>query len=499
MKLHDISIVTLCLVVFSLNTHAQRDVVRVGAEVSRVTEGATMAAQQAATSAIEASVRSSVQAAEAARAATVPTGFAEIKEAGLNRHLPSSTAMFQPSTMALTKAEEIALEDFWKRVKLANASEYITPAQRTQYRLDFEKLRTKYAEVLAHRPSNLDNLTSINRYLRHSVPAETMKFLTDSYREVVVTTDELHKEISAWLAYASLPGEGKRLSPQKTRRFNDAIYKVRSQVKKLSDHIQEDPYLEAVEDYWLYMFGTLNPLLRGVLSLSSGFKLDRTDRVLIAREFFLYDVHGVDYIFPKQEFTFAGQTFEYPGSSTLIIDPEDMEEESPLYVRGEQDFLIKWAEAMAPERDMLLQKIPENLRIAFINDDTLPRINFQGWQKKGYLGKGATLDTYKTGTEFMDAVRKGAKYDLVLTDLLVENGGAYMMEEFRHYDPMATVIAVSKYDREEEIDPKKYYDMGMDGYLWYTYNLNQGMVGYMEYLRAMANYYSLRSYYHWLR
>ena len=170
-----------------------------------------------------------------------------------------------------------------------------------------------------------------------------------------------------------------------------------------------------------------------------------------------------------------------------------------LYVRGEQNFLTQWAEAMAPERDMLLEKIPENLRIAFINDDTLPRINFQGWQKKGYLGKGATLDTYKTGTEFMQAVRSGARYNLILTDLLVENGGTYMMEELRHYDPMATVIAVSKYDREAEIDAKKYYDMGMDGYLWYTYNLNQGLVGYMEYLRAMANYYSLRSYYHWLR
>ena len=81
-------------------------------------------------------------------------------------------------------------------------------------------------------------------------------------------------------------------------------------------------------------------------------------------------------------------------TETLIRDPDDEEElDSYAYVRMQQRNPPITQEAAALEREKLLDQIPAGLKIAFINDDALPRINFESWAKKGYLGRGATLKT----------------------------------------------------------------------------------------------------------
>ena len=73
-----------------------------------------------------------------------------------------------------------------------------------------------------------------------------------------------------------------------------------------------------------------------------------------------------------------------------------------------------------------------------------------------------------------------------------------MMPQRRSMDKYITVIASSKYDRGEE-DETMLFQAGIDGYLWYNTNLNEGAYGYIEYLRAMSNYYHYKKVHKWAR
>lgn len=386
--------------------------------------------------------------------------------------------------------------DSFRKAKLESASEYISRNQRLQYASDLESLRLLYAKMEENAPANLDNLDILSVYLVHSVPPETMTYIKDLYRELVTESQVVHQEITTWLIYAALPLEGKRLSPQKNAHFNKLILNIQAKIKELSQHL-EMPYLEDASAYWFYMFGTINPILKGILA--PNFKEIRTDgREFDEKQFLLHDLEGNSYLFPPEEFEYGGRTFTYPGSATLVVDPDEMLEKGIMEVRAEMSFINQLVERCAPEREKLIAQLPENLHIAYINDDANPRANFTYWHKKGYLGKGASLAVFPSGTDFMKTVRDGARYDLVITDLLVENGGMYMMPELRNYLPKATVIANSKYELDV-ISPKNLFNVGMDGYMWNNTNFDQGMIGYMEYLRGMSNYYKMRDKYGWSR
>ena len=73
-----------------------------------------------------------------------------------------------------------------------------------------------------------------------------------------------------------------------------------------------------------------------------------------------------------------------------------------------------------------------------------------------------------------------------------------MMPELRQMDQDVAVIASSKYDRGEE-PADDLFAAGMDGYLWYNTNLNEGAYGYIEYLRAMKNYFHYKKQHGWQR
>ncbi|MBQ8033172.1 MAG: response regulator, partial [Elusimicrobiaceae bacterium] len=150
--------------------------------------------------------------------------------------------------------------------------------------------------------------------------------------------------------------------------------------------------------------------------------------------------------------------------------------------------MIKLAES---ERDALLANIPANMRIAVINDDRLPLINFEYWAKNGWLGKNATVATFKNGFAFMQQINKGVRYDVVITDLVLPDGGVAMMEDFRILDPNAIVFASSKFYPGDGDDhsARDLFNFGMDGYIWNNTNLNEGSFGYLQYLRQLNNYF----------
>lgn len=348
--------------------------------------------------------------------------------------------------------------------------------------MKWQALRERVLKLARETPPH--NANRIPLYLRHSVPEQTLNYLQTRYNDLLQSIQDFRSYIVPKIVYASLPGEGTQINPQETEHITAETSDILYKIKLLRTSLPEDPYLQKQEVYWGTVFEGFNPLLKGMIVKNE--QLPRADeRTLVKKEFNLFNPDGTDYLLPRSE--------------TLIRDPDDEEElDSYAYVRMQMRNPPITQQAAAEEREKLLDQIPSGLRIAFINDDTLPRINFEGWAKKGYLGRGATLKAFKDGGQFLKELEKGVPYDLVITDLLVPEGGLAMMPQLRQMAPHLTVIASSKYDRGEE-DEAMLFKAGIDGYLWYNTNLNSGAYGYIEYLRAMKNYYYYKKLHGWRR
>lgn len=357
-------------------------------------------------------------------------------------------------------------------------SPYISAAERMKWR-EVRELQATLAYVPPTPPEHMAT------YLRHSVPLQTFQLIQDQYASVLKQIRAAKEITMPYIIYASLPGEGSRLQPIRIGEINEKVYPLINSLRHLRVALDDDPFLMRQEEVWTKTFSTFNPLLSGIIA-SPGSEVNRMDRrQLNTREFNLYNPDGTDYLLPRSE--------------TLLVDPDEMDEmESYAAVREKMRNPPIKPEAAEAERTALLDQLPPNMRIALINDDMLPRVNFQAWAQKGYLGHNATIETFPDGNRFMEKVRHGIKYDLVITDLLVPYGGLAMMPELRELDTHMPVIASSKFDRGEE-DEEKLFKLGFDGYLWYNTNLNEGTYGYIEYLRAMKNYFYYKQKYNWQR
>ncbi len=356
--------------------------------------------------------------------------------------------------------------------------QHMTPAERAIWR----GVREKFVSTAYYQPLAPGQVAS---YLRHPVPPQTLEHLQTQYANVVTTIHEVQKKIMPTIVYASLPGEGSRPTPLEIGKASEAIYPIINRIRELRTALEDDIYLEKQLEAWEHAFAAFNPLLASII-ISPTKAIGRKDeRVLNSREFNLYNPDGTDYLLPRSE--------------TLLVDPDELDEmDSYAAVREKMRNPPIKAEDAEKERAALLEQIPSGLRIALINDDMLPRVNFAGWGKKGYLGRDAKIEVFSDGQGFMEQIRNGARYDLVITDLLVPYGGIAMMPELRARDERAAVIASSKFDRGEE-DEEKLFNLGFDGYLWYNTNLNEGAYGYIEYLRAMKNYFHYKQKYNWQR
>ncbi len=351
-------------------------------------------------------------------------------------------------------------------------------------------------------PTPLENLRA---YLTHDVPPATFQDAVESYAAFVKKTEEAHYEITAKIIYSSLANEAKPFTLDEIRYVNKVITDMRFAVTILRNTFIKDPYLLNQQQYWDKVMTTFNPLLESLL-----LKLDipRPDkRVYDYHEFVLSNPdHSTPYL---------------PDSHSLIEGEEDEDyddEDDPGGPVGTRP-LPKWVRerqhdqemmAFTKEADALLPFIPQNLRIAFINDDLNPRLNFEAWGKKGLLGKGARVDVFAEGSAFLNRVKNGTHYDLVITDLLVPRGGIAMMEELRTLDSFVAVIASSKFypgdgdliktdSGKEVVSTEDYFHAGLDGYMWYNNNLNAGAYGYIQVLRSLKNYYYYKNLHGWSR
>ncbi len=404
------------------------------------------------------------------------------KTPSTKRHSIVPSAVTILGSPAIVRAGDKKVSDLRQRATAATTSEYLSPMERERWRQDFEVLRRLW---IKEEPSDISKLQN---YLTHPVPAQTLTYLQEEYANLLKLIEEVNRELMPKIIYSFLRNEGRPFSLEEKKLINENITKVRSKVDVLAKSLNKDPYLLVQKTYWDRVFTTFNPLLKGVMA--NPLSIFRNDnRIFVDHEF---NLHYPDGTRPYLK-----------DSHSLIEGDEDYDEDEDSYasVRAKMQNPPISREDAAREVEELLPYIPENLRIAIINDDLIPIINMRGWCKKGYLGKNATLSEFRDGFPFMESIRKGDRYDLVITDLLVPNGGVAMMEDFRLLDNRAIVIASSKFypDDGDSYSQQDLFNFGMDGYMWYNSNLNEGMYGYVQYLRQMKLYFDYKKQHGWQR
>lgn len=397
--------------------------------------------------------------------------------------------------------------------KLQNALQhkYISSRERNKWR----ELRESFIKLVYLQPTPQNKLSAYlkkpeenanfqnNRFLFNSMqsmgavrPTESTHAVSNTrefqniqqeYTDVIQDISRAEQLVNHWIVYSSLPGEGARPAPQQIQAINAAISDLIGKLHKLQAKLPDEPYLTAQLEIWNRTFAMFNPHFEGLTAFPSGYVSPRTDdRVLKKNEFYLFNPDGTDYLLPLSNAEQStSMNFWMLQMSPFLIDmAEDAPELTPQFAQQ--------------EREKLLQQVPTGLHIAFLNDDWTPRVNFQSWAAKGYLGKDAVLDVFYEGNALLDKLYNGTKYDLIITDLMVPNGGAGMMPQLRKLNKKATVIACSKSRRGEESE-ENLFKYGFDGYLWYSPRLNDKHYGYLEYLRGISNYYYYKNLHGWSR
>lgn len=415
------------------------------------------------------------------------------KETGRHSIVPSAVTVLGSS--AIARGEERTIMKLRQQAQVASTAEYIPPMERKRWKEEFEALRVLWDKV---QPSDINQLP---RYLTHQVPADTLVYLQREYIALTQLIEQTQHEIMPKVLYSSIQNEGRQFSLEEKVYINKVITQVRSKVSVLLKAINKDPYLLVQQKYWDRMFGAFNPLLKGILAKpTSIFRQD--NRNFVMTEFALHNPDGSTAYLPESKTLIAGEEEDEDDfdDEQYAGQPQNYQRRAAQMLQDRQHKadMIKLAEA---ERDELLSHIPSNLRIAVINDDKLPRVNFEYWGQNGWLGKNATVYTFKDGFSFMQEIRNGVRYDIVITDLLVPNGGLDMMENFRLLDSHAIVLASSKFYPGDGDDhsTQDLFNFGMDGYVWNNTNLNEGSFGYLQYLRQLNNYYYYKNKYGWQR
>ena len=413
------------------------------------------------------------------------------------RHSIVPSAVTILGSPAVVLPEERNISTLRQRAQELSTTQYLSPIERKRWRNEWEALRRIWTKA---EPSKLEDLPN---FLTHQVPPPTLAYLQQEYVKLSTLIENTNHELATKVIYSFLRNEGHPFAYEERTIINKMIAEVRFKISPLVQSINKDPYLLTQQKYWDRMFGAFNPLLKGVLAKPmSIFRQDNREFVL--SEFALHNPDGSSPYLPKSDSMIVGESAaeedddfdeeQYSGTSQAL----QRQAARRIAERKHNMQMIQLAEQ---ERANLLAHIPAGLRIAVINDDLLPLLNFQGWAKNGYLGQDATVTTFRDGFTFLNEVKSGKRYDIVITDLVLPDGGVAMMEDFRILDSKAIVFASSKFYPGDGDDhsARDLFNFGMDGYVWNNTNLNEGAFGYLQYLRQLNNYYYYKNKYGWSR
>ena len=337
----------------------------------------------------------------------------------------------------------------WKQTRL----QYYTPEER-------ERLRKLLTTDLGTLRKNKPAAYSLEDYIYDQVKNNTGAYLIPVYKSVLRDESEVYTKVAPYISGAAFSPYEHRLDARQIGEINGPLFGLIRSTRKLLQFMPNDPYLQAVNSFYTETYKIFNPL---VASLVDNVKVERPDgKKFDFNEFLLFTPEGKDYVL-YDETPWTEETADEVGSLHYLADKA------------------------VTESAELLKLLPSDLHIAVLNDDIQPLANFKQWAKEGHLGANAVVETFEDGKDLLAAMRNGTHFDLIITDILVPNGGRSMMPALRTLDPQVTVFGMSKFTRQN-VRPINLFDCGMDGYLPYTPVLNDPEVGYLEFLRAYTNY-----------
>lgn len=137
----------------------------------------------------------------------------------------------------------------------------------------------------------------------------------------------------------------------------------------------------------------------------------------------------------------------------------------------------------------IAKELPQNLRIALVNDHEGMINSFRYWANLGYFGEGAELTAFSS----VEALLAGPQaFDVIVTDVLVPGGGGrYLAQQLRTAGSVTPIIALSEY-REEDARAEELFNFGIDGYI-FADDTFRNYIGYRVFPALLKNYFEMRA------
>lgn len=273
-------------------------------------------------------------------------------------------------------------------------------------------------EKYVARAAAVSRLQSVVFTIQPSSP-ERRQMLYTRYCNVMDRFNAFKKKTDPFLYYQLKPSEKRAVTPAQRAFMMSEILPLERDLRHLSVivNVHRDPALAFALEYVARVRDEVSPTLRGMSGVSVNFS--RHDRKFVSDEFFL----------AEQEFLHWTSGLRY----------------GVAYFQAVQ--------------------LPAGLRVAVLNDqpDVLARMTRS--HEKGVFIKNGSLACFSRADKLLESIGAGAEYDVILTDLIVPDGGGYYLtHRLRVENFSGAIIALSAYERDDVLG-NKLFSNGFDGML----------------------------------
>lgn len=146
-------------------------------------------------------------------------------------------------------------------------------------------------------------------------------------------------------------------------------------------------------------------------------------------------------------------------------------------------------------------QLPPNLHVAVLNDSQSALNSISQWQKNAVWGKNLHVRVFENRENFLAFLHKGGQVDMLITDLVMPNGGGfYLAAELRQQGYKMPILALSAFG-ESEKRGQKLFSLGFDGMI--STRIMDGSLfgtsGYLTFVNAIRNYYAWKKLRGWNR
>lgn len=274
-----------------------------------------------------------------------------------------------------------------------------------------------------------------------------------SYQETMQRFNAFKREMDPFLYYRLKEGYGKEVSPEESRRLLPAITNMERELLlvKVAIDAKEDEALSFALEYVARVRDELIPIVKGM--------------------------SGEDLYFSRQDRTFVGDEF-------YLHAPE----------------LKRWTSMLRFGRARALAgELPRGLRVAVLNDRLSVLERMTRFHREGVFIQDGELACFEQADDLIASVRSGQKYDLILTDIIVNGGGGYYLTNILRLEGFSgTIIALSAFERDDAMGMEM-FKRGFDGMLNLPIGFEFSPFWAADVMDGLNNYFKLRRKHKWQR